>query len=105
MAALHWQPRPLYPLSASCLRVPIPGVWRLRALRRTAVADLTTSVALEQTGLAHILNAEGEKLQAALAIPGITPDQLLAVNKSVRDMTNSVTKLEMVMQSKLETVK
>ncbi|MEG1577436.1 MAG: hypothetical protein RR336_01575, partial [Oscillospiraceae bacterium] len=71
----------------------------------TAIADLTTSVALEQTGLSHILNAEGEKLQATLAIPGVTPDQLLAVNKSVQDMTNSITKLEMVMQSKLETVK
>ncbi|MEG0441059.1 MAG: CshA/CshB family fibrillar adhesin-related protein [Oscillospiraceae bacterium] len=71
----------------------------------TAIADLTTSVALEQTGLSHILNAEGEKLQATLSIPGVTPDQLLAVNKSVQDMTNSITKLEMVMQAKLETVK
>ncbi|MEG1427507.1 MAG: collagen-like protein, partial [Oscillospiraceae bacterium] len=67
-----------------------------------AVADLMESVALEQAGLSHIINAEGEKIQAMLAVPGVTAEQLLAVNKSVQDMTGSITKLEMVLQSKLE---
>ncbi|MEG0961463.1 MAG: CshA/CshB family fibrillar adhesin-related protein [Lachnospiraceae bacterium] len=70
----------------------------------SAIADLMESVALQETGISHILNAEGEKIQAMLAVPGVTPTQLLAVNKSVQDMTNSISKLEMVLQSKLETV-
>lgn len=35
--------------------------------RPQAITDIVASVALEQTALAHILNAEGEKLQKALA--------------------------------------
>ncbi|MEG1366511.1 MAG: hypothetical protein RSC96_04765, partial [Oscillospiraceae bacterium] len=57
-----------------------------------------------QAGLSHVLNAEGEKIQAMLAMPNVTPQQLLAVNKSVQDMTKAIAKLEMIMQSKLETV-
>ena len=67
-----------------------------------AIADLIESVALQETGLSHILNAEGEKIQAFTAMPCICPEQLLAVNKSVQDTINAITRLEMVLQSKLE---
>ncbi|MEG1989993.1 MAG: hypothetical protein RR136_03265 [Clostridia bacterium] len=70
--------------------------------RDQAITDLIESVALEETGLSHILNAEGEKIQAALAIAGVTPDQLLAVNSSVQNMVNSITRLEMILQGKIE---
>lgn len=70
----------------------------------TAIADLMESVALQETGISHILNAEGEKIQAMLAVPGVTAEQLLAVNKSVQNMTNNISKLESTMQSKLESV-
>ncbi|MEG2420715.1 MAG: hypothetical protein RSB55_04125 [Oscillospiraceae bacterium] len=66
-----------------------------------AISDIIESVALEQTGLSHILNAEGEKIQAFVHMTGVTADQLLAVNKSVQDTVNAVTRLEMVLQSKL----
>ncbi|MEG1499613.1 MAG: hypothetical protein RR400_00870 [Clostridia bacterium] len=66
-----------------------------------AINDLIESVALEQTGISHILNAEGEKIQAMLAQPGVTPDQLLAVNESVKATINSITQLEMILQGKL----
>ncbi|MEG1752165.1 MAG: hypothetical protein RR247_03845 [Clostridia bacterium] len=66
-----------------------------------AINDLIESVALEQTGLSHILNAEGEKIQAMLAVHGVTADQLLAVNASVQETINSVSQLEMVLQNKL----
>lgn len=72
--------------------------------RDQAVTDLIESVALEETALSHILNAEGEKLQAAIAMSGVTTDQLLCVNKSVQSMVNAVTRLEMVLQAKLEMV-
>ncbi|MEG1584166.1 MAG: hypothetical protein RR131_06225 [Anaerovorax sp.] len=67
-----------------------------------AIADLIESVALQETGLSHILNAEGEKIQAFVAMPGVTPDQLLAVNQSVQDTVNAITRLEMILQSKLD---
>ncbi|MEG0963492.1 MAG: hypothetical protein RR139_08745 [Lachnospiraceae bacterium] len=66
-----------------------------------AIADLIESIALQETGLSHILNAEGEKIQAFVAFPGVTPDQLLAVNASVQSTVNAITSLEMVLQSKL----
>ncbi|MEG0826612.1 MAG: hypothetical protein RSA10_03540 [Bacilli bacterium] len=66
-----------------------------------AITDIIESVALEQTALSHILNAEGEKIQAALVIAK-TNDELLQVNKSVQSMVNSITRLETVLQGKLE---
>lgn len=69
--------------------------------RQQAISDLIESVALQETGLSHILNAEGEKIQATIAFPGVTPDMLLAVNTSVQETINAVTRLETVLQGKL----
>lgn len=57
-------------------------------------------MALEETALSHILNAEGEKIQKMVALPDVTPEVLLATNKSVESMVNAVW-LEMILQSKL----
>ncbi|MEG2192029.1 MAG: hypothetical protein RRX95_01960, partial [Oscillospiraceae bacterium] len=64
--------------------------------------SLTESIALEQTALAHIINAEGEKIQAAAAHG--TVDQMLAVNDSVADTINAVAQLAMVLQQKQEVI-
>ncbi|MEG1275192.1 MAG: hypothetical protein RSD27_05825, partial [Ruthenibacterium sp.] len=56
--------------------------------RSQAIADIIESVALEQTGLSHILNAEGEKIQAVVAAG--TVDEMLQVNKSVQCMIDTV---------------
>ncbi len=69
--------------------------------RCQAITDIIMSVALEQTALSHILNAEGEKLQAIIATEDITPDELLDANKSVQGMVEAITRLEMLLQSKL----
>lgn len=69
--------------------------------RSQAITDIIESVALEQTALSHILNAEGEKIQRAVA-DTTTVDEILAVNKSVQSMVNAISRLEMVLQSKLE---
>ncbi|MEG0265557.1 MAG: hypothetical protein RSC93_05675 [Erysipelotrichaceae bacterium] len=66
-----------------------------------AITDIIESVALEQTALSHILNAEGEKIQAALVLAK-TNGELIAVNQSVKSMVNSITRLEMILQGKLE---
>lgn len=69
--------------------------------RRQAITDMIESVALQQTALAHILNAEGEKLQRAIGNKELSHERLLATNKSVESMVGAITRLEMVLQSKL----
>lgn len=69
--------------------------------RRQAITDLVESVALEQTALSHILNAEGEKIQAIVAA-ATTAEEMIEVNTSVENMVKSITRLEMVLQGKLE---
>lgn len=69
--------------------------------RCQAISDIIESVALEQTAIAHILNAEGEKLQK-ITQTACNPNQLLAVNDSVQSMVSALTKLELLLQSKLE---
>ncbi|MEG1877479.1 MAG: choice-of-anchor A family protein [Lachnospiraceae bacterium] len=77
--------------TASTTTAPLP--WE------QAITDLIESVALEQTALSHILNAEGEKIQKIIAI-GTSADVLKA-NASVKNMTESITRLELVLQDKL----
>lgn len=72
--------------------------------REQAISDIIESVALEETGISHILNAEGEKIQKILAVTN-SVEEILAVNKSVVEMVSAITKLETVLQSKLEIFK
>ena len=80
--------------------VIVPGT----GTRCQAITDIITSVALEQTALGHIINAEGEKIQKIVA-SAQSAEEMLAVNKSVESMITSITKLEMVLQGKLELFK
>ncbi len=72
--------------------------------RQQAITDIFQSVALQQTALSHILNAEGEKIQKAESLC-LSTDEMLKINNSVKNMVNSVTKLEMILQSKLQLFK
>lgn len=69
--------------------------------RHQAITDVIESVALQQTALAHILNAEGEKLQRIIGSQDISYEKILAANKSVESMVGAITRLEMLLQSKL----
>ncbi len=69
--------------------------------RNQAITDLVESVALQEAALSHILNAEGEKIQKMVAMESVTPEVLLATNKSVESMVNAVSRMEMILQSKL----
>ena len=79
----------------------MPAITASSITREQAITDLIQSVALEEAALSHILNAEGEKIQKVVALPDVTPETLLAANKSVESMVNAVTRLEMILQSKL----
>ena len=69
--------------------------------KEQAIADIIESIALEETGLAHIINAEGEKIQRALEIADST-DDLISVNESVKDTLVNIIKMQMLLQFKLE---
>lgn len=67
-----------------------------------AITDLIESIALEETALSHILNAEGEKLQRALAMDDVPLTQILQVNETVMSMVSTVNELEHTLRDKLE---
>lgn len=63
--------------------------------------EIMHSIALEEAGIAHILNAEGEKIQKAVACSD-NIEQLICVNESVKRTLTQVTLLEGMLYSKLE---
>lgn len=65
--------------------------------------EIMHSIALEEAGISHILNAEGEKIQKAVAISDNIQD-LICVNESVKRTLTQVTLLEGMLYSKLETL-
>jgi hypothetical protein len=73
----------------------------------TAINQILTSIAMEEIGLSHILNAEGEKLQYILGtLPNAkaanpTIEQVLEVNQSVQDMLKSVAFNQMFLSQKM----
>ncbi|WZX99376.1 hypothetical protein NSQ26_08530 [Bacillus sp. FSL W7-1360] len=78
---------------------------------RDAVVNLLlASIAMEEMGLAHIINAEGEKIQYVLGtLPGITGppatvEQIIEINESVASMLDAIFKKEMILESKLKNV-
>ena len=79
----------------------MPVITPSTTTRSQAITDLIESVALEETALSHILNAEGEKIQKMVALDDVTPEMLLATNKSVESMVKAVSRLDMILQSKL----
>ncbi|MDR2506255.1 MAG: hypothetical protein LBD16_09160 [Oscillospiraceae bacterium] len=54
---------------------------------------MIASIAMEQFALSHILNAEGEKLQKAIAIAA-TSEELININKSVTELVLEVSGIE-----------
>jgi uncharacterized repeat protein (TIGR01451 family) len=75
---------------------------RICGPRCQANIDLIESVALQETALSHILNAEGEKIQRMVSMSNVTVDELLKMNNSATKLVKSVTRLESVLLTKLE---
>lgn len=57
---------------------------------------------MQEAALAHILNAEGEKMQKIIGKEYVDAGELFELNESVNRMIGSVTRLEVILQSKLE---
>ena len=67
-----------------------------------AVTNLIESVAMQETSLSHILNAEGEKMESIIDMEGTSTDELLRMNHSADLMVSAVTRLELILQGKVE---
>lgn len=75
--------------------------------RDDAINQILTSIAIEELGLSHIINAEGEKLQYVLGtIPGITGpaatiEDLLETNESIRNTLESASYNQLLLKAKM----
>lgn len=76
--------------------------------REDAVNQILSSIAMEELGLSHILNAEGEKLQYILGtLPGLsgppaTVSDVLAANESVRDLLEAAVQNQLFLRAKMQ---
>ncbi|MCK8823779.1 hypothetical protein [Fuchsiella alkaliacetigena] len=72
-----------------------------------SLIDLLESIALEETALAHILNAEGEKIQAIAGMMEegtITSEGAIEQQEAIMKMLRMPIKKQMLLQFKLEDV-
>ncbi|MEG0365335.1 MAG: hypothetical protein RR585_00770 [Coprobacillus sp.] len=69
--------------------------------RDESVGDIIESVAMEESSISHVLNAEGEKLQTIINMDDVSYSDLIAANKSVKNTIDSVIQLELNLQKKL----
>ncbi len=71
-----------------------------------ALADVIESIALQEAGLSHIINAEGEILQYFIDPCGkrFTPEDLACTNHSIESLINSISAIEQSLTSKMQTV-
>lgn len=73
-----------------------------------AITMIVASITMEELALSHIVNAEGEKLQYILGtLPGghrtcASTQEILAVNKSVKELLDTVMQSQMLLKGKLE---
>jgi len=75
-----------------------------------SIAQVITSIAMEEIGLSHIINAEGEKIQYILGTLENSPslqmpptiEQILEVNESVKDMLGQVSFSQMFLMGKMQ---
>ena len=93
-------------------RIEIPTV-----SEEIALANIIASIALEEAALAHIINAEGEKIQRVvgtfvpedeteplLLVPPADAEDMQAINTTVGDMMETISNIESSLHNKLRTV-
>ncbi|HEY4602172.1 MAG TPA: hypothetical protein VIG73_12965 [Cerasibacillus sp.] len=83
----------------------IPDIDPNITLDRCEVINLLlSSIAMEEIGISHILNAEGEKIQRLLKNNNICVHDYFKLNKEINQMLRSIVKSQLLLQMKLEDV-
>ena len=70
--------------------------------RREAITELIEAVAKQQEALAEILEAEHRKIQKTVELSGVDVDNLVEIDRSAEQVLAAVTRLELVLQLKLD---
>lgn len=76
--------------------------------RDDAVNQILSSIAMEELGLSHIINAEGEKLQYILGTlpgttgPAATIEDVLNANESVQNLLQNASYNQLLLRSKMQ---
>lgn len=76
--------------------------------RDDAVNQILSSIAMEELGLSHVINAEGEKLQYVLGTlpgatgPAATIDDLLKTNESIQNLLQNASYNQLLLKSKMQ---
>ncbi len=71
---------------------------------RCAATSILQSIALQEAALAHIINAEGEKIQRVVSMECINLKDLVELNESVAETIEKVTILEKILKEKAELI-
>lgn len=83
----------------------IPNITPKISLNRCETINmLLSSIALEEIGLSHILNAEGEKLQCFLETDPCELNDYLKINDSINKTLRTIVKSQILLQFKLEDI-
>jgi hypothetical protein len=73
--------------------------------RDEAINAILTSIAMEETALSHILNAEGEKIQHVLANKCASVCEVVTVNDSVAFLVEKIVDLQLILKMKMQLAK
>ena len=83
----------------------MPTIRASQTTRHQAITDIIESIALEESAVAHILNAEGEKLQKVVCFSDLSVEDIVAVNNSISDIIHHICAFENEIKGKLEIFK
>lgn len=72
--------------------------------RNEAINNIINSIAHEENALADIVTAESQKIQKVVNCDYVDTDTLLCVNKSVQLTINAITRLEVLLATKLDSI-
>jgi len=86
------------------MNLSMPDITLERIDRRIALASVIASIALQEAAVSHVLNAEGEKIQAVVGMPGVSATDLRNINRSVEETVNNFAMYGDDLRNKLKTV-
>ena len=74
--------------------------------REESINSILTSIAMEETALSHIINAEGEKIQYVLQHVNTNTccaamQMILEVNESVASLLEQITDMQLLLKNKM----
>lgn len=70
--------------------------------RCQALTDLIEAMALQECAISHILNAEGEEIQKAVAMKDVCLEDLITLNDSVKEIVQVCTNFDRNLKETLD---